>query len=66
MTQGNEAPQTKPRWEPPSADEIARTAKVTAADIADAIRHIQDKHPELAAKWGLDRERSKRFPKRKR
>ena len=53
-------------WQPPSEQEIARRARITAADVADAIKHLRQRYPELAAKWGLNGDRSRRPAKRPR
>ena len=70
LDSSNQQPSNPPArqrsWTPPTEAEIARMAEVTPADIADAIRDLRQKYPELAREWGLSDERARRAEKRAR
>jgi hypothetical protein len=64
MDQQNEPP--RQAWQPPSERDIRRMATITPQAVADAIQHLRQRYPDLARKWGLNGDRSRRASRRPR
>lgn len=67
MADNNQPVNRRPsNWQPPSDKRIRELALIRPEDIADAIKHLRQRMPDLAEKWGLNARRPAKNPRRAR
>lgn len=66
VDQTNKPVSPRRNWRGITDKRLRELALITPADVADAIKHLRQRMPDLAQKWGLNARRPAKNPRRTR